>query len=76
MNWAVLDTAIKGGSITSSIPPEITHGINYKLTPEEIGHLLDFWKEMKVINLAKIDDNDNFNLAFRKEAQKTEKNKL
>jgi hypothetical protein len=43
----ILDTAIKGGSITSSIPPEVTYGINYKLTTAEIDSLLTFWERMK-----------------------------
>ena len=61
---AVLDTAIKGGATTSSVPLEVTYGNNYKLTRYEIDSLLTFWKKMKVVDLTGIDNNDNFNLAF------------
>jgi hypothetical protein len=61
---SILDTAIKGGSITGSFPPEITYGNNYKLTAAEIDSLLAFWRGMREVNLAGLDNNDNFNLAM------------
>jgi hypothetical protein len=64
--YPVLDTAINVENIITSNQPEITYGMNYKLTAQEITPFFKLWERLKPMNFVKMHSNNNIILALRR----------